>query len=57
MGLKNPDFKKNPDVPGGGGDDGPAKSTSHKVLWICLGLGALLLATLGMVYFFLKKKQ
>lgn len=58
MGAKNPNYEKNPDVPGGGGDDdGPTKKSSHKVLWVCLGLGALILATFGLLFFFIKRKQ
>ena len=57
MGAKNPNFSRDPNVPGGGGDDDGKKNASHKVLIICLVVTALVLATFGLLYFFIRRNK
>lgn len=57
MGEKNPKYKKNPDVPGGGGDDDkPINQHKSKVTIVILAI-VIVIATLGLLYTCIKKKQ
>ena len=58
MGLKNPKFKKNPDVPGGGGDaDKPSnKSDGARITVVILAI-VIVIATLGLLYTCIMRKK
>lgn len=55
MGLKNPNYQKNPIVPGGGGDDGKhPKGVEITVIIISI---VLVIALVGVLHTCIKKKK
>lgn len=57
MGEKNPKYKKNPDVPGGGGDDDkPINQHKSHATIVILSI-VIVIATLGLLYTCIKRKQ